>query len=86
MEKVSIKTSIKKEIKPDDLDRYVSLKEKYAFDHNEMEFQESALDKFYHGGRLVDVEILNKDMENFLIERKDNLEEFTNQHIKKLHI
>ena len=79
-----IRKSLEKKITPDDLDRYVSLKEKYAFDYNEMDFQENSLNKFYHGGRLVDVNISNLDMKEFLVEREKNLEEFTNQHVKKI--
>ena len=79
-----IRKSLEKKITPSDLDRYVSLKEKYAFEHNEMDFQENSLNKFYHGGRLVDVNISNLDMKEFLVERGRNLEEFTNQHIKKI--
>ena len=36
-----IRKSLEKKITPDDLDRYVSLKEKYAFDYNEMDIQET---------------------------------------------
>ncbi len=79
-----IRNNVRKKITPDDLDRYVSLKEKYTFDYDEMEFQQKALNKFFHGGRLVDVEISNEDMEEFLIDRENNLKEFTNQHIKKI--
>ena len=79
-----IRKSLEKKITPDDLDRYVSLKEKYAFEYNEIDFQKNSLNKFYHGGRLVDVNISNLDMKEFLVEREKNLEEFTNQHIKKI--
>ena len=49
-----------------------------------LDFQENSLNKFYHGGRLVDVNISNLDMKEFLVEREKNLEEFTNQHVKKI--
>ena len=80
----TIRQSLKKKITPDDLDRYVSLQERYAFEYDDMDFQESVLNKFYHGGRLVDVNIFDEDMKEFLNEKEKNLEEFTNQHIQKI--
>jgi len=79
-----IRKSIKKKITSEDLDRYVSLKENYAFDYNDEDFQQSSLNKFYHGGQLVDVDIMNEDMKEFLEESEKKLNEFTNQHIKKI--
>jgi hypothetical protein len=79
-----IRKSIKKKITSEDLDRYVSLKENYAFDYNDEDFQQSSLNKFYHGGQLVDVYIMNEDMKEFLEESEKKLNEFTDQHIKKM--
>ena len=79
-----IRKSIKKKITSEDLDRYVSLKENYAFDYNDEDFQQSSLNKFYHGGQLVDVYIMNEDMKEFLEESEKKLNEFINQHIKKI--
>ena len=79
-----IRNSLKKEITPDDLDRYVSLIENYAFDSDTMAFQDDILNRFFHGGLLVDENIHDKNMEEFLVENEKKLEEFTNQHIKKI--
>ena len=79
-----IRKSIKKKITVEDLDRYVSLKENYAFDYNAEDFHQSSLNKFYHGGQLVDVDIMNEDMKEFLEESEKKLNEFTDQHIKKI--
>ena len=79
-----IRKSLQKKITPVDLDRYVSLIENYAFDSDTMSFQENISNKFFHGGQLVDVNIHDDSMKEFLIENEKDLEEFTNQHIKKI--
>ena len=79
-----IRKSIKKKITPEDLDRYVTLKENNVFDYDDREFSDSYLNKFYLGGQTTDVNIVNEDMTEFLKESEKKLEEFTNQHIKKI--
>jgi hypothetical protein len=49
-----------------------------------MAFQDDILNRFFHGGLLVDENIHDKNMEEFLVENEKKLEEFTNQHIKKI--
>ena len=55
-----------------------------TFIFNEGDYHEKIVKKFYYGGRTVDVEIFNKDVEEFIIENENIMSEFTNQHIKKI--
>ena len=80
----SIRDSLKIEVKLDELDRYVSVMNDATFIFNEGDYHEKIVKKFYYGGRTVDVEIFNKDVEEFIIENENIMSEFTNQHIKKI--
>jgi hypothetical protein len=80
-----IRTCLKKKPNSDELDAYVSLVEKNTFEFDGSNFDMNKAKKFFHGGRLVDVDISNSQMKEFLNENENELKVFSQEMIKKIN-
>jgi len=67
------------------LDHYMKALEKNWFGFDWFGFGSLIKDVFYYGGNLVDVDISNDRMQNFLTENESKLESLTNAHIEKIN-
>ena len=79
-----IRNSLKKQIDSKILDDYVSFKEKNLFKFDGTNFLNNSQDKFFHGGRLADVDITNEKMIEFLNENENDLNIFAKAFKKKI--
>ncbi len=76
--------SLKKEVDSKTLDEYVSFKEENTFEFDGTDFDIKSVKKFFHGGRLADVNITNEKMIEFLDENEDVLKEFVKAYVQKI--
>ncbi|NQV76930.1 MAG: hypothetical protein HQ490_01065 [Lutibacter sp.] len=80
-----IRSCLKKKFNSDELDAYVSLVEKNTFEFDGSNFDINKAKKFFHGGRLVDVEITDSQMKEFLDENESELKILSQEMIKKIN-
>lgn len=80
-----IKTVLKMKMNSKILDEYVSFKEENTFKFDGTDFEMKSISKFFHGGRLADVDITNEKMIEFLNENEANLRIFAKAFIKKIN-
>ena len=66
------------------MDEYVSFKEENTFEFDGTDFDIKSVKKFFHGGRLADVNITNEKMIEFLDENEDSLRVFAKAYAKKI--
>ena len=64
---------------------YVSFKEKNTFKFDGTDFEMKSVKKFFHGGRLADVDITDEKMIEFLKENESNLKIFAKAYIEKIN-
>ena len=67
------------------LDEYVSFKEKNTFPFDGTAFHINSTNKFFHGGRLIDVDITNEKMFEFLNDNKENLKILAKAFLNKIN-
>tara|TARA_B100001750_G_C15521792_1_gene612246 strand:+ start:17 stop:1282 length:1266 start_codon:yes stop_codon:yes gene_type:complete len=79
-----IKESLEKEVKADDLDRFIQIYEKNSFEFDYMDFVTKYHESFYFNGNLLDTKINENDMRLFLQENENILKKVTNEHIEKI--
>ena len=79
-----IKKALETKVDPIDVDRYVNLIEKNSFEFDYFRFITAYQNYFYYGGHLIDVEITNDKMKNFLEEEKPLFEKLAYQYIQKI--
>ena len=79
-----ISNCLDKQLNSKILDEYISFKEKNTFQFDESDFRTNSMNKFFHGGRLIDVEITDENMQEFLNENEDSLKELVNANLEKI--
>ena len=75
---------LKKKADSKTLDEYVSFKKENTFEFDGSDFDIKSGKKFFHGGRLADVNITNEKMIEFLDENEDALKEFVKAYVQKI--
>ena len=78
-----IENSLEKKVEPSSLGKYLDILEENSFIFDYLEFQVSYFNHFYFGGNLVDVEISESHMKEFLV-KKQNLENLAQEFKKKI--
>ena len=78
-----IENSLEKKVEPSSLGKYLDILEENSFIFDYLEFQVSYFNHFYFGGNLVDVEISESHMKEFLI-KKQNLKNLAQEFKKKI--
>jgi len=79
-----IRKLLPSKISTEELNNYIEFVDKNAFDFDHHSFVQDYQDFFHHGGFLVDVEILEEKMKDFLQKNKFIFEKLAIEHIKKL--
>lgn len=79
-----IKKSLEIKVVPADVEKYVKILEKNSFTFDWLDFQLKEAEKFYFGGNLIDVDITNEQVREFLSENSEIIENITNEHLKKI--
>ena len=79
-----IKNSLKKVILSDDLDKFMQLYEKNSFEFDYMDFVSKYHEKFYYNGNLLNADIDENRMQDFIIENEKVLQDLADEHIKKI--
>jgi len=77
---------IDEKINPSYLDKYLEFVEQNSFDFDWLGFLSKQYDYFFYGGQLVDVEISESKMKQFLDDNKDMLIKITDEHLKKINL
>ncbi len=80
----TIKTALSCKVNPEDVDKYVSELEKNCFDFDWFGFGMLFKEFFYYNGTLVDVDISDSKMNDFLQKHGQKLENLVESHIKKI--
>ena len=78
-----IEKSLEKKADPSIIMKYLDILEENSFIFDYLEFQVSYFEHFYFGGNLVDVEISESHMKEFLV-KKQNLENLAQEFKKKM--
>ena len=79
-----ISKCLEKKMDPKILDQYVSFKEENTSEFDISDFDTRIVNRFFHGGRFVDVIITNEKMLEFLNENEDSLKGFTKAYLEKI--
>jgi hypothetical protein len=80
-----IRSALTTQVHVSDMSSYLSLIEKNSFEFDYLNFILNYQNSFYYGGNLVDVEISEDKMYNFLLENESSLETLANAHIEKIN-
>ena len=80
-----IRTCISEKVDPADLDKFLILLERNTFDFDLREFDTKIKKHFLHGGYLVDTEITESQMKEFLENNKSVLEKLALEYMKKIN-
>ena len=78
-----IENSLEQKIDPSIIGKYIDILEENSFIFDHLGFQISYFEHFYFGGNLVDVEISESHMKEFLV-KKQNLENLAQEFKKKM--
>ena len=78
-----IENSLEKKVEPSSIGKYLDILEENSFIFDYLEFQVSYFNHFYFSGNLVDVEISESHMKEFLI-KKQNLKNLAQEFKKKI--
>jgi len=79
-----IKAELKTNVEPEHLEKFIQFSEKISFEFNPLGFAQSISDFFHFSGKLVDVDISEEQMMEFLNKEKTKLEILANEYIKKI--
>ena len=79
-----IRNCLEKKFNSKSLDEYITFKEKNTFPFDGTKFEINSVKKFFHGGRLADVDITNEKMSEFLKENEENLKILVDAFVKKV--
>ena len=79
-----IKTMLKTKVEAKHLEKYIQFSEKISFEFNPLGFAQNISDFFHFSGKLVDVDINEEQMMEFLNKEKTGLEILVNEYVKKI--
>ena len=79
-----IKTMLKTKVEAKHLEKYIQFSEKISFEFNPLGFAQNISDFFHFSGKLVDVDINEEQMMEFLNKEKTGLEILANEYVKKI--
>jgi hypothetical protein len=80
-----IQQCLEKKVNSKELDEFVKFKEENTFEFYGSQFHTLCTKKFFHGGRLADVNITDDNMIEFLNENENKLELFVKSYINKIN-
>ena len=80
----SIRESLKKSVEISDLDKYITFLEDNSFIFDQYGLDTIDHNHFFHGGHLVDVDIISSQMEFYLKENRSVFEKLSDEFKKKL--
>ena len=80
----SIRESLKKSVEISDLDKYITFLEDNSFIFDQYGLDTIDHNHFFHGGHLVDVDIISSQMEFYLKENRAVFENLSDEFKKKL--
>jgi hypothetical protein len=80
----AIKIELDKKINPEHIEKYIQFTESNSFEYN-MQIHGQEMQKFlYNGGFLVDIEISENDMQEYLTKTKSRFIKLKNEYLKNL--
>jgi len=80
-----IKKGLQSKVEPIYLEKYIKILESNSFQFDILKFRVDYQNHFYFGGNLIDVEITENQMEQFLSNHKDEVENLAEEYLKKIN-
>ena len=81
----AIRLSLRKKVDPIDVDKYFNLLEANTFDFDMFEYDLDYHNYFYHGGNLLDTDIPEEKVKQFIKKYESIFDRLSDEFIKKIH-
>ena len=81
----AIRSSLRKKVDPNDIDKYFNLLDANTFDFDMFGFDLDYHNYFYYGGNLLDVEIPEEKVKQFIKKYESVFDRLSDEFIKKIH-
>ena len=81
---IAIRQSLRKKVNPNDVAKYLDLLEANSFDFDMFGFDLDYHDYFYYGGNLIDVEIPEEKVKQFIKKHESSFDAVADEFIKKI--
>jgi len=80
----TIRSSLRTKVNASDVDKFLNLLEANSIDFNLVGFESDCLDYFYYNGNLLNVEINEKEVKEFLKKYEPSFDMLADEYIKKI--
>ena len=81
----AIRSSLRKKVNANDVDKYLGLFDSHSFAFDIFEFELDYHNHFYYGGHLLDVEIPEEKVKQFIEKHESTFATLADEYIKKIH-
>ena len=81
----AIRSSLRKKVNANDVDRYLNLFDAHSFDFDILGFELDYHNHFYYGGQLIDTEFTEEQVKQFLKKYESIFDILADRYIKKIH-
>ena len=81
----AIRSSLRKKVDPNDVDKYFNLLDANTFDFDMFGFDLDYHNYFYYGGNLLDVEIPEGKVKQFIKKHESSFDKVADEYIKKIN-
>jgi hypothetical protein len=81
----AIRSSLRKKVNANDVDKYLKLFDSHSFTFNIFEFDLDYHNQFFYGGNLLNVEIPEEKVKQFIEKHESTFDRLADEYIKKIH-
>ena len=81
----AIRSSLRKKVKVNDVDRYLNLFDAHSFDFDILGFELDYHNHFHYGGLLIDTEFTEEQVKQFIKKYESIFDILADRYIKKIH-
>ena len=81
----AIRSSLRKKVNANDVDKYLKLLDSNSFIFDIFQFELDYHNHFYYGGNLLNVEITEEKMKQFIEKHESTFDTLADEYIKKIH-
>ena len=79
-----IQEKLKMRVQEEDIEKYIQFSQKISFNFDPAGFAQDLSDYFYFSGKLVDIDITEKMIQNFYSNKSSKIEILASEYIKKM--
>ena len=80
-----IRSSLRKKVNANDVDRYLNLFDAHSFDFDILGFELDYHNHFYYGGQLIDTEFTEEQVKQFIKKYESTFDTLADKYMKKIH-